>query len=162
MREDHHGTAPSAVRPATLAEAAALDRRTATSYLDLLEDLRVIERLPAWSTNRMSRLVKTPKHYVTDTGMAAHLAGDDLGGLLRNGDRLGRLIDTFVLAQIRPLLKLASPAVTAFHVRDANQRREVDLALGPTFRRGLVVHTGSMTYPLAERICAVPIAALWR
>lgn len=179
----------------TLADAARIDHRTATSYLDLLEDLRVIERVPAWTTNRLSRMVKTPKYYILDPGLAAHLAGDTRTGILKSADRLGRLVDTFVLAQLRPLLKLATPSVTAHHLRDGNQTREIDLVLeeasgqivgieikaastvsprdarhlgwlrdqvGATFQRGIILHTGASTYPLGERIWALPIAALWQ
>ena len=74
-------------------------------------------------------MVKTPKYHIIDTGLAAHLAGDTRTGILKSGDRIGRLIDTFVLAQLRPLLRLATPAVTAHHVRDGNQTREIDLLL---------------------------------
>jgi len=179
----------------TLADAARLDHRTAKAYLDLLEDLRIIGRIPAWTTNRLTRLVKTPKYYVLDTGLAAHLAGDTQTSLLRNGDRLGRLVDTFVVAQLRPLLRLATPAVTAHHLRDGNQTREIDLLLesasgqivgieikaantvdahdarhlawlrdqlGGTFHLGIVLHSGSTTYPLGERLWAMPIATLWQ
>lgn len=113
----------------TLAEAARIDHRTATAYLDLLEDLRIIDRLPAWTANRLNRMVKTPKYHIVDPGMAAHLAGDTRSGILKSGDRIGRLIDTFVVAQVRPLLKLAAPSVTAHHLRDGNQTREIDLLL---------------------------------
>lgn len=178
----------------TLADAAGIDHRTASAYLDLLEDLRIIERIPAWTTNRLSRMVKTPKYYVLDPGLAAHLAGDTRAGLLKSNDRIRRLIDTFVLAQLRPLLRLDTPSVTAHHLRDANQVREIDVVLesasgqivgieitanstieprdarhlswlrdhlGTTFQRGIVLHTGGTTYPLGDRIWAVPIAALW-
>lgn len=180
---------------ATLAEAARIDHRTAKAYLDVLEDLRIIERVPAWATNRHSRLVKTPKYYVVDPGLAAHLAGDTRAGLLTSNDRLGRLIDTFVLAQLRPLFKLGTPSVSAHHLRDGNQSREIDLVLesasgrvvgveikaantvgprdarhlawlrdelGTNFQRGIVLHTGATTYPLGERLWAMPIAALWQ
>jgi len=180
---------------ATLAEAAGIDHRTARTYLDLLEDLRIIERIPAWTTNRLARMVKTPKYYLLDSGLAAHLAGDTRAGVLKSGDRLGRLIDTFVLAQIRPLLRLSTPTVTVHHLRDGNQTREIDLVLesasgqivgieikaantvdardarhlawlrdqiGAAFQRGVVLHTGSTTYPLGERLWAMPIAALWQ
>ena len=179
----------------TLAEAAGLTHQTVSSYLDLLEDLRVIERIPAWSSNRLSRLVKTPKYHIVDPGLAAHLAGDSQSTLLRSGDRLGRIMDTFAVAQLRPLLRLGRMSITAHHLRDANQRREVDLILesdagqlvgieikagstidprdarhlewlrdqlGEAFVRGIILHTGAATYPLAERIWAVPIAKIWR
>nr|NLI50186.1 ATP-binding protein [Propionibacterium sp.] len=113
----------------TLADAARIDHRTARSYLNLLEDLRIIDRIAAFAPSRLNRMVKTPKYYILDPGMAAHLAGDTRAGTLRSADRLGRLIDTFVLAQLRPLLKLATPSVTAHHLRDGNQTREVDVVL---------------------------------
>ncbi|MFT4216946.1 MAG: DUF4143 domain-containing protein [Micropruina sp.] len=178
----------------TLSVSAGLDHRTTRAYLDLLEDLRIVERLPAWTANRLSRMVKRQKYYIVDPGMATHLAGDSRAGALRNGDRLGRLIDTFVTAQLRPLLGLSSPAINAFHLRDTNQTREIDLLLesaagqvvgieikaadavhprdarhlawlrdqlGATFHRGVVFHTGTTTYPLDDRIWAMPIAAIW-
>jgi predicted AAA+ superfamily ATPase len=180
---------------AVLSEAANIDQRTTKSYLDLLESLRIIERLPAWGTNRLNRLVKSPKYHVIDAGMAAQLAGDDRKGLLANGTRLGRIIDTFVTAQLRPLLRLNAPAISAYHLRDKNGGREVDLVLesasgqivgieikaantatpsdakhlawlrdelGPTFIRGIVAHTGPMTFPLGPKLWAIPIATLWR
>lgn len=178
----------------TLAAAAQIDHRTAAVYLDLLEDLRIIERLPAWSDNRLNRLTKIPKYYILDPGLAAHLTGDTVEGVLRNDNRLGRLIDTFVFAQIRPLLQLSQPALAAHHVRDNNQR-EIDLLLesasgelvgveikagsavdarsarhlgwlrdqlGSRFRRGVVLHTGTTTFPLGDRLWAMPIASLWQ
>ncbi|MDR1213498.1 MAG: ATP-binding protein [Propionibacteriaceae bacterium] len=178
-----------------LAEFSHLDQRTVKSYLDLLEELRMVERLPAWGVNRLGRLVKTPKYHVVDAGMAAHLAGDDQAGLLRSGDRLGRIIDTFVMAQLRPWLRLRTPPVTAYHLRDSNGQHEVDLVLeavsgqivgvevkaantvtahdarhlawlrdrlGSTFVRGVVLHTGTTTFPLGPQLTAMPIAALWR
>lgn len=179
----------------TLANSAGLNHRTVKTYLDLLADLGIIDRTPAWTSNRLSRLAKLPKYYIVDPGMAVQLVGDDRTGVLRDGDRLGRLIDTFVAAQLRPLLTLATPSVTAYHLRDANQRREIDLVLesasgqvvaieikaaesasvrdarhlawlrdqlGSRFHRGIVLHTGALTYPLDDRIWAMPIAALWR
>jgi len=178
-----------------LAEFAHLDQRTVKSYLDLLESLRIIERLPAWGMNRLGRLIKSPKYYVVDAGMAAHLAGDNRAGLLANGRRLGRIIDTFVVAQLRPLLKLGTPTISALHLRDKNGEREVDLVLESasgqivgieikaansvsagdarhlawlrdelesSFVRGVVLHTGPMTFPLGPKLWAVPIAKLWR
>lgn len=180
---------------ATLASAAQIDHRTAAGYLDLLEDLRIIERVPAWASNRLNRLAKIPKYYVLDPGLAAHLVGDTVDGVLRNHDRLGRLIDTFVFAQLRPLLQLTQPVLAAHHLRDKNQEREIDLLLesasgelvgvevkaasavdvrsarhlawlrdqvGPRFRRGIVLYTGTTTYPLGDRLWAMPIAALWQ
>ncbi|MDR3361033.1 MAG: DUF4143 domain-containing protein [Bifidobacteriaceae bacterium] len=113
----------------TLLQAASLDDRTARRYLNLLQDLRVAEALPAWSDNRLARLVKTPKRYLLDSGLAAHLNHWEAKGLLKDGGAIGRLIDTFVLSQIRPLLPFSDEPVTACHLRDANGDHEVDLIL---------------------------------
>jgi len=74
-------------------------------------------------------MVKTPKSHITDPGVAAHLLHADSAVIQRSGDILGRLLDTFVAAQIRPLLDLASPRIELCHLRDAGGRHEVDLVL---------------------------------
>ena len=180
---------------ATLAEAAGANHRTTTTYLDLLEELRIIQRLERWGANRLKRMTKTPKYYLADPGLAAFLCGASSAGLLRSATRLGRLIDTFVLAQLRPLANLALPRIEVFHLRGEAGRREVDLVLeaatgqivgleikagatveprsarhlawlrdevGQDFVRGYVLHTGTMTYSLGDRLWAMPIARLWQ
>jgi len=122
---------------ATLAEAARIDQRTAAAYLDTLEDLRLIQRVQPWFRNPMTQMVKTPKYYVTDAGLAAYLNRADQGTLIANGTLLGRLIDTFVAAQLRPLLDLATPRIELCHLRSIDGRREVDLVLDAG-ERGLV------------------------
>ncbi|MDO5068039.1 MAG: DUF4143 domain-containing protein [Propionibacteriaceae bacterium] len=176
----------------SLAQHTQVDHRTAKAHLELLEELRIIDRVPAWGSNRLNRAVKASKLYLTDPGMALHLMGDDPQGLLLDANRLGRIVETFVLAQLRPLLR---PDVQALHFRDANGHREVDLVLestagrivgveikaastatkqdarhlawlrdqlGEQFVRGVVLHTGPMTLPLGDRLWAMPIARLWR
>jgi len=114
---------------ATLAEATAADYRTVSRYLDLLEEVGIVERLPPWSSNRLSRLVKLPKLHLTDTGLAMRLLGMDAVAAVHTGDVRGRLLDSFVLAQLRPLLGVGSRNVSAYHLRDSTGRHEIDLLL---------------------------------
>lgn len=113
----------------TLAEAAGVDVRTVRGYLDLLEDLRVIVRLPAWHSNRLSRLVKSPKLHVADPGIAAAVLGVDARGALLDGHVLGQLLETFVVAQLRPLLQLGTHPVSMSHLRDRGGEHEIDIVL---------------------------------
>lgn len=113
----------------SLAEAAGIDQRTAVSYLDVLEDLRVVQRVQPWFHNQMSRMVKTPKYYVTDSGLAASLRQADTAAVTASGDLMGRLIDTFIVSQLRPILDLAQPRATIHHLRDNSGKHEVDLVL---------------------------------
>jgi uncharacterized protein len=111
---------------ATLYQAAGVDQRTADAYDRLLEALYLIERVPAWSSNRISRLMKRPKRYLVDPAVAMSAARLDRGAVLRDGDLLGRVIDTFVAAQLRVEVSLR-PRARLFHLRTEAGRQEIDL-----------------------------------
>ena len=58
-----------------LASPFAISRPTIREYLVLLEQIFLIEQLQPWHSNRLSRLIKTPKLHLTDTGLACSLLG---------------------------------------------------------------------------------------
>jgi uncharacterized protein len=111
----------------TLTDAVGLDRSTAMAYDSMLESLFITERLPAWSANQLSRLVRLPKRYVVDPAFLGPLLGVDLRGVMRDGDLLGRILDSFVVAQLRADAEVSELAPRLFHLRDANGRHEVDI-----------------------------------
>jgi predicted AAA+ superfamily ATPase len=115
------------VNNATIYDAANVDKKTADAYERLLSDLFVLDAVPAWFTNRLARLVKTSKRYITDPSLVGAALRIDLEGVLRDGDLLGRLLDTFVAAQLRPELAASAGRPRLFHVREKNGRHEVDL-----------------------------------
>jgi uncharacterized protein len=111
----------------TLYDAAGISRATAISYERLLANLFVLDLLPAWSSNKLSRLIKARKRYITDPSLlAASLRLDELA-VMRDGGLLGRVIETFVLAQIRPEVELSSFRPRLYHLREKNGRHEIDL-----------------------------------
>ncbi len=59
-----------------LARDVSLPQPTAHRYLNLLETSYMVVRLPAYARNRTKRLVKSPRLYWSDPGLALHLAGD--------------------------------------------------------------------------------------
>ncbi len=85
------------------------------------------QQVPAWSTNQLSRLIRLPKRYLLDPAFVGPLLGIDLRAVLRDGDLLGRLLDTFVAAQLRADCAVSAAGPRLFHVRDANGRHEIDL-----------------------------------
>lgn len=111
----------------TLYDAAAINRRTAVAYDRLLTNLFVLDVVPAWAINRLSRLVRAPKRYLVDPSLAAAALRLDSAAVLRDGDLLGRIIDTFVAAQLRPEVELASSKPLLHHLREKEGRREIDL-----------------------------------
>ena len=88
----------------TLFTAAGINRKTAVAYERLLLNLMVVATLPAWSANRLKRLIRSPKRYLVDTGLWTAVLGADTTTMMRDGDLLGRLLDTFVTAssELRP------------------------------------------------------------
>lgn len=106
---------------------ARIDHRTAKSYDSLLENLFALERTPAWMTNRLNRLVKTPKRYLVDPALATSALRLDEAAIMRDGGLFGRLLDTFVMAQIRPELEVSALRPRAYHLREKNGRRDIDI-----------------------------------
>jgi predicted AAA+ superfamily ATPase len=84
-----------------LCRACEIDRQTAQRYDALLERLFPTEQVASWSANHLSRVAKRSKRYVREPGLLGHLLGIDRRAALRNADAAGRLIDTFVVAQLR-------------------------------------------------------------
>lgn len=115
------------VHDKTLYEAAGINRKTAIAYEHLLARLYVVEAIPAWTSNRLKRLVRSPKRYLIDAALLAGILRIDENAVLRDGDLLGRLLDTFVLAQLRGELAVAETRPRLYHVREEHGRQEVDL-----------------------------------
>ncbi len=111
----------------TLFDAAGINRRTAQAYERLLANLLVVEALPAWTSNRLKRLVLMPKRHLVDPALVGAVLGLDTSLVLREGDLLGRLLDTFVVAQLRAEVGVAAARPRLYHVRQQQGRLEVDL-----------------------------------
>ena len=111
----------------TLNNAAAINHRTGTAYTQLLSDLGIIAELPPWHSNRLARLVKGRKRLVADTGLWAAAVGVDVATVMSSGDLLGRLLETFVINQLRAETALMTRGPQLSHLRLADGRREVDL-----------------------------------
>jgi predicted AAA+ superfamily ATPase len=91
------------------------NRETIDGYVRLLEDLFLVQQLPAWGKTLRARAAKLPKVHVVDSGLAAWLLG-------ANPDRLtsldptalsefGHLLETFVVGELRKQLSwLETPA----------------------------------------------------
>ncbi len=113
----------------TLSEAAGIDKRTVDAYDRLLSSLFLLDLVPAWASNRLSRLVKRSKRYLTDPALVLAAARIDTHAILRDADLLGRLLDTLVVAQLRPEIDLLQPRARMHHLRTDAGRQEVDLVI---------------------------------
>lgn len=111
----------------SLYEAAGIDKRTAASYESVLENVFVVESLPAWRTNRLKRLTQMPKRYLLDAGLMAAILRVDMTAILHDEKLLGRVLDTFVAAQLRGEIEVCATRPRLYHLRDTDNRREADI-----------------------------------
>jgi len=111
-----------------LAGPFQLSRPTIRDYVTLLEQVFLIEELPPWHSNRLSRLVKKPKLHMADTGLAAALLGLDAAALYEDRETYGQLLETFVLQELRRLASGYEDDVRFHHFR-AKDDYEVDVVL---------------------------------
>ncbi len=111
----------------TLYDAAGVSRKTALGYDALLRDLMVVDELPAWSTNRLKRLSRTPKRYVIDSGLLGGILRVGIDDVMADSRLLGAIVETFVVAQLRAEAAVAKTRYRLTHLREQNGRREVDV-----------------------------------
>lgn len=111
-----------------LASPFQLSRPTIRDYVTLLERVFLVDELPPWHRNRLSRLIKTPKLHVGDTGVASALLGLDAHGLWQDRESLGQLLETFVFQELRRQASWHDDEIRLFHYRDKDGA-EVDIVL---------------------------------
>ena len=162
-----------------LGRDVALPQPTVHRYLNLLETSYMLVRLPAYAVNRTKRIIKSPKLYWTDTGLALHLGGEPeprgahlenlvLQDLLAWRDvRLERAsllywrttvdeeIDFVIEAEGR-LLPIEVKSTARPRLGDARHLRAFQAEYGERARAGLLLHAGQMLEWLGPRVLAAP------
>ncbi|EQD40245.1 ATPase, AAA+ superfamily [mine drainage metagenome] len=111
-----------------LAAPFQLSRPTIGDYVTLLERVFLLERLPPWHSNRISRLIKTPKLHLGDTGLACALLGVDAAALVADRPLLGQILETFVFQELRRQASWHDEPLAFFHYRDKDGV-EVDIVI---------------------------------
>jgi predicted AAA+ superfamily ATPase len=167
------------VNQAELGRDVALPQPTVHRWLNLLETSYLLVRLPAYAVNRTKRLIKAPKMYWGDTGVALHLAGhDEPGGphlenlvlhdLLAWRDArveraelgywrtaIGEEVD-FVIEAAGRLLPIEVKATARPRLADAAHLRTFRAEYGKQARAGLLLHAGNALEWLAPDGLAAP------
>jgi uncharacterized protein len=111
-----------------LAAPFQVTRPTIRDYMTLLERVFMLEQLQPWHSNRTSRLVKTPKLHLGDTGVACALLGLDEETLRADRNTLGQLLETFVFQELRRQASWREDEIRFHHYRDRDGA-EVDIVL---------------------------------
>jgi len=112
----------------SMANDVNLPRMTLSRYLDLLELIFVIRRIPAWSSNLTTRAISTPKLIVTDSGLGGRLIGLSEERAKDPTASVGPLLENFAIGEVARQLTWAEEPVQLFHYRDRD-KVEVDMVL---------------------------------
>ena len=167
------------VNQTELGRDVALPQPTVRRYLNLVETAYLLVRLPACVVNRTKRLIKSPKLYWGDTGLALHLAGGvepggahlenvvlldllawrdarlDRAELLYWRTAPGEEVDLVIEADGR-LLPIEVKSTSRPRLRDAASLRSFRAEYGDTARSGLLLHAGESVDWIAPGVLAAP------
>ncbi|RMF83236.1 MAG: ATP-binding protein [Nitrospinota bacterium] len=169
-----------------VARDAGIPQPTVHRYLTLLETTYLVERLPAYTPSRTTRLIKAPKLYWADTGLVAFLAGYYDRESLAQAREAGAYFETVILHHLKVLSQLLVPRGRLYYWR-TRRGEEVDFILEqgrqvwafeckmtttarygdaeglrhflqavPQARGGILLYHGSEISRLDDRIIALP------
>lgn len=174
---------------AAVSRDVGLPQTTLKRYFALLETAFLVIAVPAWFRNLGKRLVKSPKLVLTDAGLHAHLLGGrdaversfgpalenfalmeivkqaSFGGarppLLHYRTAEGLEVDAVIESRSGGICGVEVKAAATLTPRDSRGLKGLAASLGDDFIAGVILHTGSESARLAEKIWALPLSALW-
>ena len=100
---------------------------TVQAYVTLLEQMFLLQRLPAWRPGLGARERSRPKAYICDPGMLAYLLGADVERIERDDQVTGRACETLVAAELLKHASWAHAAVRVHHYQ--REREDIDFVL---------------------------------
>jgi predicted AAA+ superfamily ATPase len=120
---------------AQLGGQVGLDGKTAGKYVAVLEQMYLLRRVQPWFSNRLSRIVKTPKVHFLDSGLLATLAGVTPEAAAGDHSRFGHILESFVYGE---LCKLAGWAHDKYAIHCYRDKDQVEVDFVIENRRGQV------------------------
>ncbi|MFC1811891.1 ATP-binding protein [Thermodesulfobacteriota bacterium] len=176
--------------PSQLGRDAKLNAATTSRYISLFEASFLITRIPPYLGNRSSRLIKSHKLYLSDTGMACHLAGLDTSASIQDDPMFGALFESYVAQNLLSILNSrwqnaalhfwsiqgrsevdfvieAGRSCIALEIKSAARWQERDLAglnaflkATPQCKAAVLCHNGVDAVKLGARLWALPISLI--
>jgi predicted AAA+ superfamily ATPase len=172
--------------PSQLGRDAKLNAATTSRYLSLFEASFLITRIHAYLGNKSSRLIKSPKLYLSDSGLATYLTGLELSPAIRNDPLYGALLETYVAQNLLSILNAkwqdaslyfwtvqgrhevdfvieAGRSCIALELKSAARWHERDLAglkaflaATPHCKAGILCHSGEEAVRIGRKLWALP------
>jgi predicted AAA+ superfamily ATPase len=174
--------------PSQLGRDAKLNAATTSRYLSLFEASFLITRIQPYLGNRSSRLIKSPKLYLGDAGLASYLAGLELSPSIRNDALYGAIFETYVAQNLLSILNAkwhnaslffwtvqgrhevdfvieAGRSCMALELKSAARWQEKDLtglraflSATPHCKAAILCHNGENAVQLGQKLWSLPIS----
>ncbi len=174
--------------PSQLGRDAKLSAATTSRYLSLFEASFIITRIHPYLGNKSSRLIKSPKLYLSDSGLATYLTGLELSASIGNDPLYGALLETYVAQNLLSILNAkwqnaslyfwtvqgrhevdfiieAGRSCIALELKSATRWHNRDLAglnaflaATPHCKAGILCHNGEDAVKLGQKLWALPIS----
>jgi hypothetical protein len=129
---------------ADLSRSLGLPQTTLKRYFALLEATFLTQLLRPWSSNLGQRVIQTPKVFLNDTGLLAHLLGLTVERLNVDGTLAGGVLENFVLMELRKQSAWSETRPEFYFWRTASGQ-EVDIVLEDSSGRlvGIEIKSGA-------------------
>ena len=176
------------LKQSELARDAKLNVVTTRRYLSLFEASYVLYRLSPYLSNKASRIIKSPKIYMSDTGLAAYLAG--IKKLNVNEPLRGALVENYMAQNLMSILSAHRQEIQmsywniqgryevdfileigretiAIEVKNGSRLQKNDLIglkafieSSPKCKAGILAYNGNDILKVDDKIWAVPMSLL--
>ena len=118
----------SLLNKSSLANETKLNHRTVENYISLLEKVYQINLLRPYHENISKTFIKSPKMYLTDSGIASHLLGISTIDDLENSRYKGQIYETFVFAELLKHINYSQSILEFFYYR-TRDHKEIDFII---------------------------------
>jgi len=176
--------------PSQLGRDAKLNAATTSRYLSLFEASFLVTKIQPYLGNKSSRLIKSPKLYLSDSGLASYLTGLEPSSSIRTDPLYGAILETYVAQNLLSILS-AKWQNASLYFWSVQGRHEVDfvieagrscialelksaarwqerslaglkafLAATPHCKAGILCHSGEDAVKLGQKLWALPTSLI--
>ena len=132
-----------------LAQEAGISAPTAKKWLSILVSCGIVALIEPYSNNALKRVIKAPRMYFLDTGLAAHLMGWGSAAVLEASAMSGAFFETWVVSEMYKSYLNAGKRPPLYFYRDSN-KKEIDV----------IIYSDGTVYPLEIKKSAAPSNAI--
>ena len=130
-----------------LSADVTVDGKTLSRWISILEGTGIVYLLKPYSSNLIKRIVKRPKLYFMDTGLACYLSYANNSKALSVSSQAGSMFETFVISEIiKSYEALGIDTRGIFHYYRDSNKREIDL----------IINRNGRFYPVEIKMAAEP------